>query len=84
MTRLSSYLAKRPWLQLAFAVAVLAAASVDAFLLGGYAARFVESQEQAKAEHMQFLAGTMWTVVSDGFGEGHLEPGDWYFREVQA
>ena len=84
MTRLISCLARRPWLQLAFALAVQAAASVGAFLLGGYAARFVESQEQAKAEHVRFLVGTMWTVVSDDFGEGHLEPGDWHFREVQA
>ncbi len=84
MTRLRSYLARRPWLQLAPALAVLAAASVGAFLLRGSAARFVEGQEQAKAEHVQFLVGTMWAVANDGFGEGHLEPGDWHIREVQA
>lgn len=84
MTRLGSCLAKRPWLQLAFALAVLAAASVGAFLLGGCAARFVESQEQAMAEHVQLLVGTMRAAASDGFGEGHLEPGDGHFREVQA
>ena len=84
MTRLRSYLSERSWLELALALAVLALAAAGAFRLGGYAARFVESQEEAKARHVQLLVGTMLFVTRHDFREGHLEPGDGYFRDVLA
>ncbi len=84
MTRLRSYVSELSWLELALALAVLALAAAGAFRLGGYAARFVEGQEQAKAEHVQLLVGAMWAVVREDFGEGHPEPGDGYFRDVLA
>ena len=84
MTRLRSYLAKRRWLQVALALAVLAVAAAGAYWFGGYAARVYEGRDQAKAPHVQCLVGTMWAVVREDFGEGHLEPGDEYIRDVLA
>ena len=84
MTRLRPYLSELSWLELALALAVLALAAAGAFRLGGYAARFVESQEETKAPHVQRLVGTMWAAVREDFSEGHPEPGDGHFRDVLA
>lgn len=82
MTLLRRYLRKRPWLQLGLLLAFMAVGAWAAFWLGGYAHRFAEGQEEAKARHVQLLVGAVWAVVSDDLREGHLEPGDGYFRGV--
>lgn len=84
MTRLLSYLAKRRWLQIALALATVALAATAAFWVGGQAARAVEDREQGKARHVQLLVGSMWAVTRHDFRDGHLEPGDGYFRDVLA
>ena len=83
MTRLRSYLARRPWLWPALALATVTLAATAAFWVGGQAGRAVEDRDQGKARHVRLLVGSMWAVVRQDLRD-RPELGDEYFRDVLA